>query len=215
MKPLQPAVRRSLESATALFEAAMPGSPAAEYVVQERGINPHIGARFRLGYVPAGVSGWERFGGRLSVPNLCASGHVVGIKFRDLTGTSESKYDQPSAQQSRLFNLRCLAEISSLVVITEGELDAIAVSQLGFPAIGVPGASAWKRRHALLVEGYDRVVVIADADKAGRDMAKKIMEGNIPVTVVEPPGGCKDANEALVAGLGNELADLIRGEVEE
>lgn len=192
----------------------MPGSPAAEYVVQARGINPHIGARFRLGYVPAGVPGWERFAGRLAVPNLCAAGHVVGIKFRDLTGNSDSKYDQPAAQQSRLYNLRCLAENGSLIVITEGELDAIAVTQLGFPAIGVPGASAWKRRHALLIEGYERVVIVADADKAGRDMAKKITEGNLPVAVVEPPGGCKDANEALIEGFGDELAHLIRGEVE-
>lgn len=222
MKPLAPSQRASLEAATRAFEAALRGvdlegraldtGPATEVIdyLKTRGFTGETAKRFRLGAVPHGYPGFERFGGRLAIPNLCASGHVVGLKFRAL-GDEEPKYDQPAGQVARLFNLHSLATASTTIAIAEGELDCVSLAQLGVDAIGVPGASAWKPRHATLLEGMDRIVVVADADDAGRMMAKKIVDSDLPVVVVEPPHGCNDANEALRMGFGEELARMIRG----
>lgn len=206
MKPLHESVRRSLEEATQIFEAALPGSPAEEYLVG-RGIARGFG--FRLGYVAEAIPGFERFTGRLCIPNICAAGHVVGIKFRAL-GDGEPKYDKPAGMSNRLFNLRALNEDSPIIALCEGEVDAISVAQLGIPAVGVQGANGWKAHHPMLFEGYERVAVVRDMDEKGLDLAKKILATDLPVVVVEPPGD--DANDAVQLGNGVILAKLIRGE---
>lgn len=211
MKPLLPAVRASLEAATAAFGAAMPGSPAADYA-RRRHIDPRCGARFRLGYVPPNFPGWERFGDRLAIPNICASGHVVGLKFRALNDGAEPKYDKPAGLPNRLFNLDALNRASDMIALCEGELDAVILEQLGVPCVGIQGANSWKRHHPSLFEGFDRVVMVTDADDKGRDLAKRVAQSDLPVVVVEPPGGFKDATEAVVAGLGDELLASIKGD---
>lgn len=225
MKPLAPSQRASLEAATRAFEAALRGvdlegraldtGPATEVIdyLKTRGFTGETAKRFRLGAVPHGYPGFERFAGRLAIPNICASGHPVGIKFRtvDSNYDGDKKYDQPAGQVARLFNLQATNPATDLLAICEGELDTLSLVQLGIPALGVPGASAWKSRHVGLLEGFDRIVVVADADDAGRMMAKKIVDSDLPVVVVEPPHGCNDANEALRMGFGEELARMIRG----
>lgn len=222
MKPLAPSQRASLEAATRAFEAALRGvdlegraldtGPATEVIayLKTRGFTGETAKRFRLGAVPHGYSGFERFAGRLAIPSICASGHVVSLKFRALDDEAEPKYDTPAGLCNRLFNLRALSEDSTVVVLTEGEADAITVAQLGFPAVGIQGVKSWKPHHPTLFEGYDRVVFIRDMDDAGFQLSKRLMDTDLPIEVVEPPA--KDANEALRMGLGEELARMIRGD---
>lgn len=210
MRPLQTSVRESLESATLAFQAALPESPAAAYLA-ERALSPDTAGLHRLGYVETKLPGFERMVGRLAIPNICASGHVVGIKFRALDNETEPKYDQPSGQVARLFNLRALNDPRDVVVLTEGELDTVTLTQLGVPAIAVPGASAWKRHHFRLFEGYRKVVLIQDDDTAGNDMAKRILDTPLPVIVMQPPHGFNDVNSAMQGGKGDELLSMIRG----
>lgn len=192
-----------------MFQAALEGSPAAEYLATRR-LSPDTAANHRLGYVAAKHPGFERMVGRLAIPNICASGHVVGIKFRALDD-AEPKYDQPHGQVARLFNLRSLNDPADVMVLTEGELDTVTLTQLGIPAIAVPGASAWKTHHFRLFEGYRKVVLIQDDDKAGTDMAKRILDTPLPVLVIQPPDGFNDVNAAVSGGATDALLDAIRG----
>ena len=210
MRPLDASTKAALERAVRAFEAAMPGSPGEEYAAG-RGFDHAIQRDFRLGYVPVGVNGFERFAGRLAIPNICAAGHVVGLKFRALDDHTEPKYDKPAGMSNRLFNLRALNLPQMGIALTEGEGDCIAVASLGFAAVGIQGANSWKRRHAALFEGYNRVVMVSDADEKGADLAKKVADSELNLTIIEPPGGCKDANEAIVKGFGDQLARLIKG----
>lgn len=206
MRPLSASQRAQLEAATLAFEQAMPGSPAEQYVAG-RGFDPHTVADFRLGYVGEALPGYERFVGRLAIPNMCAAGHVVGMKFRSLDG-AEPKYDKPAGMSNRLFNLRALNNPSSILVVTEGELDTLAVTMLGFPCIGVQGVKSWKPHHKCLLEGYERVVVVRDMDDYGLELAKQIAEQDLPVSIVEPPGG-DDANDSVINGFRNQLSEVI------
>ena len=213
MKPLLPSVRESLEQAAERFASALPGSPAESYL-RGRGLDPAWArVAFRLGYVADNtVPGFERFAGRLAIPNLCAAGHPVGFKFRDLNPDSDFKYDMPTGQQQRIFNLRALVTDDDTIAVTEGEMDTIALGSLGVASVAVPGVHNWnKRRHWRLFEGFRRVVLIRDNDEAGGELAKKMLDTDLPVVVVAPPGAHKDVNDALVAGLGDELVRLVNG----
>lgn len=149
----------------------------------------------------------------LAIPSIAASGYVVNLKFRYLGDPPEgrAKYDAIAGLPSRLFNLRALNTPSPLIVLTEGELDALMVEQLGFPAVGVAGANAFKDHHPRVLENYDEVVLIRDPDAAGAALVKKLMTTDLPLRVIEPPGG-GDVNEAVLAGHGDALVAAIKGE---
>lgn len=214
MRPLSASQRELLEQATEFFASALPGSPGEDYWAS-RGIGPEVMRRFRLGYAPAVDSsdappGFERFRNRVAIPNLCASGHPVGVKLRDTTGQAPNKYDAPAGQVARLFNLRALNHAGTTLALTEGEIDAITLESLGVPAVAIPGASAWKPHHWRLLEGIPRLVFFHDPDEAGEKLLGRVMK-DLDVIAVTAPDGAKDCNEALVAGLGAELRRIALG----
>lgn len=208
MRPLSLSQRSSLESVVQTCVRNLPSSPAAEYL-KGRGFDRATADRHRLGYMQDAHPGFETGHGRLVIPNICAAGHVVGVKFRALDDETEPKYTGPP-MPSRLFNLAALNTPSTLIVLTEGELDAVSLTQLGLPAVGIPGAKAWKPHHYRVFESYERVVLVQDDDQAGNDLAKKLLSTDLPVTVVRP-AGVKDVNAALIAGLGDQLVAAIKG----
>jgi DNA primase len=57
-------------------------------------------------------------------------------------------------------------------------MDCITMVQAGIPAVGIPGASAWKPHYELLFEGYEQVIICADNDDtgAGRKFAAKVAQ---------------------------------------
>jgi hypothetical protein len=58
--------------------------------------------------------------------------------------------------------------------VVEGEPDAVTGASLGLPTIAIPGAGKWRDEWATrIAEGRRRVVVIPDADEAGRRAAKR------------------------------------------
>jgi DNA primase len=63
------------------------------------------------------------------------------------------------------------------LVLTEGESDTLAL-RIAWPdsivAIGIPGASSWKREWAELAEGFERIYLSFDADPAGEQAAAAI-----------------------------------------
>lgn len=104
------------------------------------------------------------------------------------------------------------------VVITEGEIDCMTVSQLQgnkWPVVSVPTGSkgAKKSLAAALewLERFDEVVLLFDMDDPGREAVAECAP-------LFSPGKCKvatlplkDANEMLLAGRGGEVIDAIWG----
>jgi twinkle protein len=106
-----------------------------------------------------------------------------------------------------------------MVVITEGEIDALTVSQLQgnkWPVVSIPdGAQSAAKSVARALEWlgkFDKVVLLFDNDEPGKLAAAE-------AAAVLPPGkafigtipGFKDANEALTAGQGKAVIDAIWG----
>lgn len=105
------------------------------------------------------------------------------------------------------------------VVVTEGEIDAMSVSQLQgnkWPVVSVPnGAQGARKSLASNMEWlskFDEVVLMFDDDEPGRaaieECAQLFKPGKCKVARID---GYKDANEALKAGDGNRVLDAMWG----
>lgn len=102
------------------------------------------------------------------------------------------------------------------IVITEGELDALSVSQamdLKWPVVSLPnGAQSAEKAVANAYEyldRFERIVLMFDQDKPGREAVEKIapMLPMGKVAVAELPE--KDANDVLVKHGGKRLIDAF------
>jgi twinkle protein len=92
------------------------------------------------------------------------------------------------------------------VTITEGEIDAMSVSQafdLKWPVVSLPnGCGSVNKALAKAYEwldGYDSIVLMFDQDDAGRDALEAAVE-LLPVgkvKIAKLPSDCKDANDTL------------------
>lgn len=106
-----------------------------------------------------------------------------------------------------------------MVVVTEGEIDALTVSQLQgnrWPVVSVPngaqGAAKSVRKAYDWLTKFETVVFMFDMDEPGRaaavECAKLFPPGKAKIASLN---SFKDANEALQAGQGKEVIDAIWG----
>jgi Toprim-like len=168
--------------------------------------------RFRIGVVVEPEPGHEHLKGWMCIPYLTVSG-PVHLKFRCLENHrckdhGHPKYMGPASDAGRvekgapkawLFNAQAVLTAEDWIVITEGELDAVAVETLAdMPAVAQPGSTIWAK-----VPYWPRVfdglkpIVLADGDRAGREAAQQVAASLWDARVVQMPEG-EDANSFLV-----------------
>lgn len=108
-----------------------------------------------------------------TIPYYTASGEIRTMRYRAASDDAERKYWWMGEGGAHLYNLhRALARSSAMVWLTEGEIDCLILDQLGFPAVGVPGAAVWRKQWSWLLEGMD-VTIVYDADPAGIEGAQR------------------------------------------
>jgi DNA primase len=171
-----------------------------------------------LGYVAEPAPGHEeRFTGMLSIPYITPLGGVVAFKFRSLDPTVDKRYryNSPTGQAHHLFNVNALVDAVDSILIVEGELDAIAATLAGFPAVAVPGVNGWKKHFRRCFDGVDKVIVVTDNDvekedgsNPGRELAVKLMrELHQSVRVSLPTG--HDVNSTILSYGADHFAALV------
>ena len=112
------------------------------------------------------------------------------------------------------------------IVITEGESDCVVARALGFEAYAITKGAAAGLPSSVLValrrRGARRIVVVMDADTAGRQAASKLVIAArqaglaaidldlVSEGLVEPLWGQKDLRDAYNSGKGNEIVEVIR-----
>jgi len=122
-------------------------------------------------------------------------------------------------KEAGLFGQHLWRDHGKMVVVTEGEIDALSVSQLQgnkWPVVSLQnGAGSAKKSIARQLDwlcGFEKVVLFFDNDEPGRAAAEQAAH-------ILPPGKAfiarmaefKDANEALQAGDGKAVIDAIWG----
>lgn len=191
----------ALKAARAAEALLLPAATHCRDYWLGRGLSKEAAVQFGVGWVEDGP-----YANRLSIPYLTPSGLPWTIKYRCIThddcktvGCPKYLYD--SGSEHHLYNAGVLADTPPVVVVTEGELDAIAVQSLtGVPAVGYPGVQAWqKMRHLpFCFTDITDVVVVADAGEAGVKSAAGIAATIPQARVVQIPAGEDDSNSYLI-----------------
>ena len=146
-------------------------------------------------------------------PYRNAEGTVVAQKIR----TPGKEFSTTGAfKEAVLFGQHLWAAGGKRLVITEGEIDAMSVSQVQgnkWPVVSLPngaqGAVNAIKKSLEYVTSFDEVVIMFDMDEPGQEAAIKVAE-------LLPPGKAKiaklpekDANDMLVAGQTQEIINAI------
>lgn len=125
---------------------------------------------------------------------------------------------QGDSKKVQLFGQHLWRDKGKKLVITEGEIDAMSVSQLQgnkWPVVSIPsGAQSAKkaiRNNIEWVEGFDQVIFMFDNDEPGEEAAKECAEILSPGKAFIASLPLKDANDMLVEGRGREVLDAVFG----
>lgn len=126
------------------------------------------------------------------------AGNVVMIRGKKIE--KGGKYLTPPKQVSRLFNTDACWNTDT-AVLTEGEFDAMVVEQMGYSAVGSPGAKMWQDSWDGYFDGMRRIYCVFDNDAPGQLGATAIKErlGRKVRNVIMPdgdmPAGDNDISE--------------------
>lgn len=142
----------------------------------------------------------------LAIPYLGSRNRPLTVRFRCISheGKCEGhgKYRTLPGDHARMFNVRAIHEAEEArcdeIHVTEGELDAIVLEQLGHYAVALPGANQWRKHHAKMLAGFERVFVWADPDEAGGQFAGDVLASLYAAQKVPLRDG--DVNESFLKG---------------
>jgi hypothetical protein len=193
-------LRHDLADLAARFQAAV--DPGRLYqLAHSLGVSPDSLLSLRIGW-SADHRAW-------AFPMGDARGAVLGIRLRRPDGF---KFAVKGGHQGLFIQAGLANDNRMSLLIAEGPTDTAALLGAGFPAVaGRPSCTGGVR---LLVELVRmriprQVVVVADADEAGRrgadDLASILLIYAPAVRVIAPPEGIKDARDWLRSG-GNRRA---------
>lgn len=149
-------------------------------------------------------------------PYYDEAGQLVAQKIRlpgkDFTVLGKLKQAMP------FFGQNICRSGGKMIVVTEGEIDAMSVTQamgLKWPAVSVPngadGAAKSIAKGLAFLTSFEKVVFLFDADEKGQ----KGLEECLPLLpvgkafVATLPQGMKDANDMVKAGRSAELVDAV------
>jgi DNA primase len=191
-----PTTKEFLEMAVSSYEDQIEGTEAQRYFVEERGITKEALSSFRIGFVGRPQRGHEMYQGRIAFPYITHSG-VTTIRFRRVgDDPNQKKMLYLPGDTPRIYNVTKISDRK--VLICEGEVDTITATICGYDAVGIPGATAWKRAFIPIFR-YRSVTVVAHNDDNGEglDFARKIASALDSVTIQLCPKG-SDLNKLYV-----------------
>jgi len=172
------------------------------WLTNERMIAPATVDAYRL----ASRDGWLMF------PYL-VDGELLAAKYRKLP----KQFRQDADCTPCLFGWQAISPDARSVIISEGELDAMAWHTYGFPALSVPMGGGGGAKQGWIATEFDRLALYdtiylsLDSDGPGQQAEREIADrlGRERCRVVRLP--YKDANDCLKAGVSVEdMAGALR-----
>lgn len=146
-------------------------------------------------------------------------GEIVHVKYRAL---EEKRFWSSKNSEPVFYNLD-RASGASVVVICEGELDALALMTIGVDSVvslpnGAPGPGqnadgklACLESAESMLESAQQIIIAVDSDAPGMALSEELARriGPAKCATVTWPSDSKDANDVLVAHGPEALADCI------
>lgn len=198
----------------------MRGTPAYDYLTKERGIQEKTLMAYQIRSHKRPSKHNEHFWSAIFV-DTC--GDYVFMKSTGIDKTAEGKKDIWSTKPYwTLWGWWLVDDNTREICITEGEIDAMSVQQMGIhcPVLSTPSGSSnldWIGNDFDRLEQFERIYILTDIDEAGEMAAQKIAKrlGLTRCFRIELPVGYKDANDYLLSNeankkLINELVELAK-----
>jgi hypothetical protein len=150
-----------------------------------RGVTMDSVETFRIGQVVEPLPGHEMMRGRICIPYIKKRA-TVALKFRcirdhDCKVEKCPKYLADGSQW--LYNSAAVDAVCTHIGVSEGEIDAIILTQSGIPSVGVPGVEGWQGHPwwSEIFRGHRRILVFADNDTSndanpGFKLARQILK---------------------------------------
>jgi DNA primase len=195
----------TLETAVSRYVAAMTVE-AAQYLV-DRGLTPETVRTFRVGVVTDPIPAHMGMTGHIAIPYLL-KGQPLAVRSRNL-GDFGPKYMGVEGEPTRVFNVDAIHEADSDLHVTEGEFDAMVLTQCGLPAVAFPGANNFKGHQARMLAGFNRVYVWGDPDQAGAEFTTRILN-RLPRSGRAIQLRVGDVTETYLAGGVRAIYDLLK-----
>jgi len=148
--------------------------------------------------------GWSPVHRAVSWPMRDDSGQVVGIRLR--CPVTSRKWAVTGSSAGLFYGVDLLGvERPGRVYVAEGPTDSAALLSVGLDAVGVPSTGGCRDLLAALVRRIDaaEVVIVADGDGPGMRGAVTLgvtLRSVVPVRIINPPQGVKDARAWVVGG---------------
>ncbi len=148
------------------LHADLAGYKSARDYLGSRFINKESAEYFSLGYSHAM--------NMVVTPVHSPDGIPIGIVGRSIEGkTFKNSTNLPKSKT--LFNIHRAKRIGDQVIVCESNFDAIRIHQAGFPnVVATLGGFLSKEQHNLLNRYFNRIIIMTDADEAGRELGKSI-----------------------------------------
>lgn len=164
-------------------------------------------------------STYDKFRNRVMFPIFDLRGNVIAFSGRIL-GDGQPKYlNSPETELytkgNCVFGLHLAKnEPEGLLILCEGNLDVISLSQAGFTGAVAPLGTAFTKEQARILGKYAKSIVIAfDNDSAGLKATEKaigfLAENGIPVRVLQMQGA-KDPDEFIKTYGKERFAQLLK-----
>lgn len=96
-------------------------------------------------------------------------GRVVQLRYKEIGGAAKGLKNV----ETSLYGIDSING-ENVVFVCEGEIDCLTLQQMGYSAVGVPGALQWKDSWTEALADAKRVYIMFDQDPAGRSGAEKI-----------------------------------------
>jgi DNA primase len=118
-----------------------------------------------------------RYINRITIPIKNEYGKIISFTGRDVTGEAKSKYMHGKGssvfkKSNLVWNLSTVRKMISeqdRVVICEGQMDAIAVTEAGIPAVSILGSKISETQLKLIAKITNNIYMLFDSDKAGEE----------------------------------------------
>lgn len=155
--------------------------------------------------------GWSPAHRAVSFPMRDDDGAVIGIRLR--CPRTARKWAVKGSRAGLFYSVELLTLVRpGRVYVAEGPTDAAALLSVGLHAVGVPSAGGSGDLLMGLMARVvpDDVVVVADGDGAGLRGAESLavaLRSVVPVRIISPPEGIKDARAWVVSGADGVVVD--------
>lgn len=179
--------------------------PLPENVIKyfkDRGIPESILEQEHIGFQQSGGKGWLKF-------PYFQNNVVVNIKYK----TASKDFRQEKGGKKILYRFDRIKKSSKkTLVITEGEMDALACLVAGYEATSIPDGApnpeaknfnskfSFLENIGDLFDSFEKIILAGDDDGPGKkavyELGRRI--GVERCYTIEYPPGCKDANDVLI-----------------